>query len=114
MCLLSLRIVWVLKMKGSRIDHVVLRFDLQSSSRMSAQQILEKTFFAIEPEVMLLTSDGNNVHLTLQVVFKGVDKRSVKFDFNVVQYYLVGFGVSFCILPISHFVLNRKQILLLK
>ncbi|KAI9310786.1 kinase-like domain-containing protein [Dichotomocladium elegans] len=51
--------------------------------RMSAQQILEYTFFAIEPEVVLLTTDPNNVHLTLQVAFKGVDKRSVKFDFNV-------------------------------
>ncbi|KAI9490849.1 hypothetical protein BDB00DRAFT_874957 [Zychaea mexicana] len=51
--------------------------------RMSAQEILEHTFFAVEPEVVLLATDDNNVHLTLQVVFKGVDKRSVKFDFNV-------------------------------
>ncbi|KAI7860537.1 kinase-like domain-containing protein [Circinella umbellata] len=51
--------------------------------RMSAQEILEHTFFAVEPEVVLLATDDSNVHLTLQVVFKGVDKRSVKFDFNV-------------------------------
>ena len=55
--------------------------------RMSAQEILEHTFFAVEPEVVLLATDDSNVHLTLQVVFKGVDKRSVKFDFNVVTYY---------------------------
>ncbi|CDH51843.1 ser thr protein kinase [Lichtheimia corymbifera JMRC:FSU:9682] len=51
--------------------------------RMSAQQILEHALFVIEPEVVLLTTDESSVHLTLQVVFKGVDKRSVKFDFNV-------------------------------
>ncbi|KAI8148281.1 kinase-like domain-containing protein [Fennellomyces sp. T-0311] len=52
--------------------------------RMSAQEILEHTFFAVEPEVVLLATDDNNIHLSLQVVFKGIDKRSVKFDFNVV------------------------------
>ncbi|KAI9310166.1 kinase-like domain-containing protein [Dichotomocladium elegans] len=51
--------------------------------RMSAQELLEHTLFAIEPEVVLLTTDDSNVHLTLQVVFKGMDRRSVKFDFNV-------------------------------
>lgn len=55
--------------------------------RMSAQQILEHALFVIEPEVVLLTTDESSVHLTLQVVFKGVDKRSVKFDFNVVMYH---------------------------
>lgn len=54
---------------------------------MSAQQILEHALFVIEPEVVLLATDESSVHLTLQVVFKGVDKRSVKFDFNVVMYH---------------------------
>ncbi|CEP13418.1 hypothetical protein [Parasitella parasitica] len=51
--------------------------------RMSAQDILEHTFLAVEPDVVLLAADPAHVHLTLQVVFKGMDKLSVKFDFNV-------------------------------
>lgn len=50
---------------------------------MSAQEILEHTFLAVEPDVVLLAADPAQVHLTLQVVFKGMDKLSVKFDFNV-------------------------------
>jgi WNK lysine deficient protein kinase len=50
---------------------------------MSAQEILEHSFLAVEPDVVLLTADPDNVLLTLQVVFKGMDKLSVKFDFNV-------------------------------
>lgn len=38
---------------------------------------------AVEPDVVLLAADATHVHLTLQVVFKGLDKLSVKFDFNV-------------------------------
>ncbi|KAI8072643.1 kinase-like domain-containing protein [Gongronella butleri] len=51
--------------------------------RMSAQEILEHSFLAVEPDVVLLAADPAHVHLTLQVVFKGMDKLSVKFDFNV-------------------------------
>ncbi|KAL0094715.1 putative serine/threonine-specific protein kinase pkpA Phycomyces blakesleeanus [Phycomyces blakesleeanus] len=51
--------------------------------RMTAQEILEHSFLAVEPDVVLLAADPTNVHLTLQVVFKGMDKLSVKFDFNV-------------------------------
>lgn len=50
---------------------------------MSAQEILEHSFLAVEPDVVLLAADPDNIHLTLQVVFKGMDKLSVKFDFNV-------------------------------
>jgi WNK lysine deficient protein kinase len=50
---------------------------------MTAQDILEHTFLAVEPDVVLLTTDPTHVYLTLQVVFKGMDKLSVKFDFNV-------------------------------
>lgn len=52
---------------------------------MSAQELLEHTFLAVEPDLVLLATDANKVHLTLQVVFKGVDKHSVKFDFNTVR-----------------------------
>ncbi|CAO3595494.1 unnamed protein product [Absidia cylindrospora] len=51
--------------------------------RLSAQDILEHSLLAVEPDVVLLATDLNHVHLTLQVVFKGMDKLSVKFDFNV-------------------------------
>ncbi|OBZ85124.1 Serine/threonine-protein kinase pkpA [Choanephora cucurbitarum] len=50
--------------------------------RMSAQEILEHSFLAVEPEVVLLASDMAMKQLTLQVVFKGMDKLSVKFEFN--------------------------------
>ncbi|KAG1456350.1 hypothetical protein G6F55_006557 [Rhizopus delemar] len=55
----------------------------EEDQRMSAQEILEHSFLAVEPDVVLLAADPDNVHLTLQVVFKGMDKLSVKFDFNV-------------------------------
>lgn len=47
-------------------------------------QVLEHTFLAVEPEVVLITSSTgeNKNHLTLQVVFRGMDKMSVKFEFN--------------------------------
>lgn len=51
--------------------------------RMSAQEILEHSFLAVEPEVVLLTQDDSMKQLTLQVVFKGMDKLSVKFEFNI-------------------------------
>ncbi|KAI7863441.1 kinase-like domain-containing protein [Spinellus fusiger] len=53
------------------------------NDRMSAQEILEHSFLAVDPDVVLLAADPTNVYLTLQVVFKGMDKLSVKFDFNV-------------------------------
>lgn len=53
------------------------------NERMSAQEILEGTFFAVEPDVTLLFADPSQIYLTLQVTFKGVDKHFVKFDFNV-------------------------------
>ncbi|KAG2184902.1 hypothetical protein INT43_000815 [Umbelopsis isabellina] len=53
-----------------------------STCRMSAQEILEHSFLAVEPDVVLLAADPTHVNLTLQVVFKGMDKLSVKFEFN--------------------------------
>ncbi|KAI8806464.1 kinase-like domain-containing protein [Cladochytrium replicatum] len=53
------------------------------NDRLSAQQIIEHPFLAVEPEVVLLTASENKNHLTMQVVFKGMDKLSVKFEFNV-------------------------------
>ncbi|KAG0174466.1 hypothetical protein DFQ28_006464 [Apophysomyces sp. BC1034] len=51
--------------------------------RLLAHEILEHSFLAVEPEVVILATDPTHIYLTLQVVFKGMDKLSVKFDFNV-------------------------------
>jgi hypothetical protein len=48
---------------------------------MSARDIVEHPFLAVEPEVVILNND-NKTHLTMQVVFKGIDRLSVKFEFN--------------------------------
>ncbi|KAI8989345.1 kinase-like domain-containing protein [Pilobolus umbonatus] len=55
---------------------------VNEAERMSAQDILEHSFLAVEPEVVLLATDMTKKQLTLQVVFKGMDKLSVKFEFN--------------------------------
>lgn len=52
------------------------------NARLSAQQIVEHPFLAVEPEVVILNTE-NKTHLTMQVVFKGMDRLSVKFEFNV-------------------------------
>lgn len=45
---------------------------------------MEHVFLAVEPEVVLLQNSGDSKnYLQMQVVFKGMDKLSVKFDFNV-------------------------------
>jgi WNK lysine deficient protein kinase len=44
---------------------------------------MEHPFLAVEPEVVLLTTSENKNHLTMQVVFKGMDKLSVKFEYNI-------------------------------
>ncbi|KAI8826681.1 kinase-like domain-containing protein [Fimicolochytrium jonesii] len=50
--------------------------------RLSAQDIIEHPFLALEPEVVLIATE-DKTHLTMQVVFKGMDRLSVKFEFNV-------------------------------
>jgi len=53
------------------------------NDRLTAQQIVDHPFLAVEPEVVLLSRRDNKNHLSLQVVFRGQDKLSVKFEFNV-------------------------------
>jgi hypothetical protein len=50
--------------------------------RISVPEVLEHSFLAVEPEVVLVSTNDSKSHLTLQVVFKGMDKLSVKFEFN--------------------------------
>ncbi|KAF9363102.1 ATP binding [Mortierella sp. NVP85] len=52
------------------------------NERYSAQEAIEDTFLAVEPEVVVLTTNEAKNNLMLQVVFKGTDKLSVKFGFN--------------------------------
>lgn len=59
--------------------------------RLSAQQIVEHPFLAVEPEVVLISTSEDKNHLTMQVVFRGMDKLSVKFEFN-------GFYISFILI----------------
>ncbi|KAF9437342.1 hypothetical protein BGZ76_001108, partial [Entomortierella beljakovae] len=54
----------------------------QEDQRYSAQDIIDDPFLAIEPEVVVLSTNEAKNHLVLQVVFKGMDKLSVKFEFN--------------------------------
>jgi serine/threonine protein kinase len=52
--------------------------------RLTVQECLSHTFLAVEPEVSLISmNEENSKQLTLQVVFRGTDKMSVKFDFNM-------------------------------
>ncbi|KAL9538138.1 hypothetical protein MBANPS3_011169 [Mucor bainieri] len=73
----------LLKVQNPEVLNVIENCLSNEDERMSAQEILEHSFLAVEPDVVLLAADPDNVHLTLQVVFKGMDKLSVKFDFNV-------------------------------
>ncbi|KAF9976876.1 hypothetical protein BGZ73_007584 [Actinomortierella ambigua] len=52
------------------------------NERYSAQQAYDDPFLAVDPEVVVLGINETKNHLTLQVVFKGMDKLSVKFEFN--------------------------------
>lgn len=56
---------------------------------MSAQEMLEHSFLAVEPEVVLVATDNTKKHLHLLVVFKGMEKLSVKFEFNAVSWTLL-------------------------
>ncbi|ORX79090.1 kinase-like protein [Anaeromyces robustus] len=52
------------------------------NERWTVKQLLETSFFLAEPEVLLLSSNETKNHLTMQVIFKGADQLSVKFEFN--------------------------------
>ncbi|KAI8047224.1 kinase-like domain-containing protein [Gilbertella persicaria] len=73
----------LLQIQNDEVKSIIENCLDNEDQRMSAQDILEHTFLAVEPDVVLLAADPAHVHLTLQVIFKGMDKLSVKFDFNV-------------------------------
>ncbi|KAF9939393.1 hypothetical protein BGZ65_010605 [Modicella reniformis] len=52
------------------------------NDRYSAQDAMDDPFLGVEPEVVVLSTNEAKNHLMLQVVFRGMDKLSVKFEFN--------------------------------
>ncbi|KAI8988451.1 kinase-like domain-containing protein [Mycotypha africana] len=56
--------------------------ETNGADRLSAQELLELSFLAVEPEVVILEIDPLHTMITLQVVFKGSDRLAVKFEFN--------------------------------
>ena len=58
----------------------ILRRNL--TSRWSAKRLLEHPFFQEDPDVSVLSFDESKTKLTLQVMFKGTDKHTIKFDFD--------------------------------
>lgn len=53
-----------------------------NSTRYSAQEAIDDPFLGVEPEVVVLSTNEAKSHLMLQVLFRGMDKLSVKFEFN--------------------------------
>ncbi|KAF9355270.1 hypothetical protein BGX34_010564 [Mortierella sp. NVP85] len=52
------------------------------NDRYSAQEAMDDPFLGVEPEVVVLSTNEAKNHLMLQVLFRGMDKLSVKFEFN--------------------------------
>ena len=52
------------------------------NDRWSAKKLLD-FFFAEDPDVALLSVDDAKSKLTMQVIFKGSEKQSIKFDFKM-------------------------------
>ncbi|RUP19793.1 hypothetical protein BC936DRAFT_139289 [Jimgerdemannia flammicorona] len=71
------------KVKDREVLELINTCLSSENERMSAQEILEHSFLAVEPEVVLQATDPTRKQLALQVVFKGMDRLSVKFEFNV-------------------------------
>lgn len=70
------------KVSDPEVIDLISRCICTEADRWTVTEVLEHPFLTVEPEVVLLSSADNKTHLTLQVVFKGMDKLSVKFEFN--------------------------------
>ncbi len=70
------------KVEDKDVLVIILSCIAPETERWSARKLLEQTFFAEDPDVSLLCVDDSKTKLTIQVVFKGSDKQTVKFDFN--------------------------------
>nr|KAJ3417671.1 ATP binding [Polyrhizophydium stewartii] len=63
------------------VKDLIVNCITNENDRLTAQQIVDHPFLAVEPEVVLLSSEKKPM-LIMQVVFKGMDKLSVTFEFN--------------------------------
>lgn len=70
------------KVEDKDVLSIILNCLAPETERWSARKLLEHPFFAEDPDVSLLCVDDTKSKLTIQVVFKGSDKQTVKFDFN--------------------------------
>ena len=70
------------KVEDKDVLAIILNCLAPETERWSARKLLEHPFFAEDPDVSLLCVDDSKTKLTIQVVFKGSDKQTVKFDFN--------------------------------
>jgi serine/threonine protein kinase len=70
------------KVEDKEVLSIILNCIAVETERWSARKLLEHPFFAEDPDVSLLFVDETRSKLTFQVVFKGTDKHTVKFDFN--------------------------------
>lgn len=70
------------KVEDKEVLSIILNCIAPENERWSARKLLEHPFFAEDPDVSLLSVDEGRTKLTFQVVFKGTDKQTVKFDFN--------------------------------
>ena len=70
------------KVEDKDVLSIILNCLAPETERWSARKLLEHPFFAEDPDVSLLCVDESKTKLTIQVVFKGTDKQTVKFDFN--------------------------------
>lgn len=52
------------------------------SERWSAKRLMDHPFLLEEPEVILISATDNRNKLKLQVLFKGQEKHSIKFEYN--------------------------------
>lgn len=70
------------KVEDKEVLSIILNCIAAEHERWSARKLLEHPFFAEDPDVSLICVDETKTKLTFQVVFKGSDKQTVKFDFN--------------------------------
>lgn len=52
------------------------------NERWSAKRLADHPFLLEEPEVILISAVENKTKLKLQVLFKGQEKHSIKFEYN--------------------------------
>lgn len=67
-------------------DKEVLSFILSclapEHERWSAKKLIDHPFLLEEPEVFLISTNEHKTRLKLQVLFKGLDKHTIKFEYN--------------------------------